>query len=249
MLYAPSQHLMHIFRRLLDFILPTSCSYCRSLIGDSPFPFICAECWADFSPLQGPVCPRCGRPFESPDALTYSPEHTCGQCRKVSPHYDQALSVGQFEGSLREAIHQFKYRPCRSLGRPLSAWMASNVRLISDIDIVMPVPLHRKRLRQRGFNQALLLSHGVSSEFEIPLSVDNLVRNRFTKPQVGLSGEERIKNVEGAFAIRRPGEVEDKSVLLVDDVFTSGATMNECAAALKQSGAARVMALTLARAV
>jgi ComF family protein len=127
--------------------------------------------------------------------------------------------------------------------------MARNVRLISDIDIVMPVPLHRKRLRQRGFNQALLLSHGVSNAFKIPLSVDNLVRNRFTRPQVELSGEERIKNVEGAFAIRRPGEVEDKSVLLVDDVFTSGATMNECAAALKQSGAARVMALTLARAV
>jgi len=240
---------MHIFRRFLDFILPTACSYCRSPVADSPFPFICAQCWADFSPLLPPVCPRCGRPFESPDALTYSPEHTCGQCRKAAPHYDQALSVGYFEGPLREAIHQFKYRPCRALGRPLSAWMAGNVRLISDIDIVMPVPLHRKRLRQRGFNQALLLSHGVSSTFDIYLCVDNLVRCRFTRPQVELSGEERIKNVAGAFAIRRPGEVEDKSVLLVDDVFTSGATMNECAAALKQGGAARVTALTLARAV
>jgi ComF family protein len=127
--------------------------------------------------------------------------------------------------------------------------MARNVRLISDIDIVMPVPLHPKRLRQRGFNQALLLSHGVSGAFDIFLCVDNLIRCRFTRPQVELSGVERIKNVAGAFTIRRPGEVADKSVLLVDDVFTSGATMNECAAALKQGGASRVTALTLARAV
>lgn len=199
--------------------------------------------------MQGPVCPSCGRPFASSDALTYSPEHTCGQCRKILPSFDQALSVGQFEGPLREAIHQFKYRPCRSLGKPLSAWMARNLRLISEIDVVMPVPLHRKRLRQRGFNQALLLSYGVGSAFEIPLSVDNLIRSRFTRPQVELSGEERIKNVAGAFAIRRPGEVDGKSVLIVDDVFTSGATMNECAAVLKEGGAARVTALTLARAV
>ncbi len=127
--------------------------------------------------------------------------------------------------------------------------MARNLRLISEIDVVMPVPLHRKRLRQRGFNQALLLSYGVGSAFEIPLSVDNLIRSRFTRPQVELSGEERIKNVAGAFAIRRPGEVDGKSVLIVDDVFTSGATMNECAAVLKEGGAARVTALTLARAV
>ncbi len=127
--------------------------------------------------------------------------------------------------------------------------MVSNLLLISDIDLVMPVPLHRKRLIQRGFNQALLLSHGVGSAFGIPLSVDNLVRSRYTMPQVELSGEERIKNVAGAFAIRRPEEVEGKSVLIVDDVFTSGATMNECAATLKEGGAARVTALTLARAV
>lgn len=247
--YAPSHHPMHIFRRLLDFLLPASCSYCRSPLGDSPVPFLCVPCWADFSLIRTPVCPRCGRPFDSPDALTFSPEHVCGPCRKDPPNFDQALSVGHFEGPLREAIHQFKYRPCRSLARPLAAWLSENIRLVAQIDLVVPVPLHKKRLRQRGFNQALLLSHRLSTAFAIPLSVDNLVRVRSTRPQVELSGEERKQNVAGAFALRRPHEVEDKSVLLVDDVFTTGATMNECAAVLKDGGAAWITALSLARAV
>jgi ComF family protein len=163
--------------------------------------------------------------------------------------FDQALSIGYFEGSLREAVHQFKYRPCRALGRPLGEWMAKNVRLVSDIDIIMPVPLHTKRLRQRGFNQALLLAHRMSEAHRIPCSRDNLYRSRPTRPQVELTGAERIRNVAGAFALRKPGEVVERSVVLVDDVFTTGATMNECASVLKRAGAAQVTAFTLARAL
>jgi ComF family protein len=240
---------MHIFRRILDFILPTSCSFCNGRVGDSNIPFFCSTCWSDFSPIQGPLCPRCGRPFESPVALSSSPDHVCLACRQEPPLFDQALSVGYFEGSLREAVHQFKYRPCRSLGRPLGEWMVTNVRLVSDIDIIMPVPLHTKRLRQRGFNQALLLAYRMSEAHCIPCSCDNLYRSRPTRPQVELTGAERIQNVAGAFALRNPGEVVDRSVVLVDDVFTTGATMNECASVLKQAGAARVTAFTLARAL
>jgi ComF family protein len=157
--------------------------------------------------------------------------------------------VGQFEGPLREAVHQFKYRPCRSLGKPLGDWMVDRVSVLSGIDAVMPVPLHVKRLRQRGFNQALLLAHRMSERHRVPLSCDNLVRIRPTRPQVELTGDERIKNVKGAFALRQPGEVEDRHVVLIDDVFTTGATMNECAVVLKKAGAARVTAFTLARAI
>jgi ComF family protein len=163
--------------------------------------------------------------------------------------FDQALSTGQFEGPLREAIHQFKYRPCRSLGEPLGAWMADRVRLIRDVDMIMPVPLHLKRLRQRGFNQALLLAHGLSERFHVSLSCNNLVRVRPTRPQVELTGDERIKNVKGAFSLRKPGEVEARHIVIVDDVFTTGATMQECAAVLKKAGAGQVTALTLARAI
>jgi len=127
--------------------------------------------------------------------------------------------------------------------------MVNNVRLLTDIDVVIPIPLHTKRLRQRGFNQALLLAHAMSTASSIPLSWDNLVRVRPTRPQVELTGEERIKNVAGAFAVRRLNEITAKRVMLVDDVFTTGATMNECAAVLKDAGAAQVVAFTLARAL
>lgn len=240
---------MRFFGRILDLLLPTSCSYCNGPVGDSGIPYFCSACWSDFSPIQGPVCPSCGRPFDSPEALSHSPDHICLPCRKDPHQFDQALSAGQFEGPLREAVHQFKYRPCRSLGTPLGAWMAGMVRLVTDLDLVLPVPLHRKRLKERGFNQALLLAHEMSLAHRIPLSVDNLYRTRPTRPQVELSGAERIRNVAGAFALRRPVEVADKRVVIVDDVFTTGATMNECAAVLKEAGAAQVTAFTLARAI
>jgi len=240
---------LHFLHRILDVVLPSSCVYCRSSVSGSGIPYFCVSCWSDMDPMQGPVCPRCGRPFDSPDALTHSPGHRCRECRERPPAYDQALSAGYFEGPLREAIHQFKYRPCRSLGRPLGDWMVEKIRVLTDIDSIMPVPLHKQRLRRRGFNQALLLAHRMSMRFGIPLSCDNLFRSRPTRPQVELTGEERIRNVAGAFALRQPVEIEARHILLVDDVFTTGATMNECAVVLKNAGAAQVTAFTLARAV
>ncbi len=240
---------MRIFHHILDFFLPTACSFCKSPVADSGIPYFCSSCWKDFSSINGPVCPKCGRPFDSPEALSHSPEHFCLTCRQETPIFDQALSVGYFEGPLREAVHQFKYRPCRALGKPLAAWMAKNIRPVSDIDCIIPVPLHVTRLRHRGFNQALILAHELSRIFSIPLSYDNLARVRPTRPQVELSGDERIKNVSGAFALKYPDQLKDRDTLLIDDVFTTGATMNECAKVIKDAGASRVTALTVARAV
>lgn len=242
-------NLTRFLHHMLDILLPTACVSCGSSVGDSPAPYFCRSCWEDFSLLRGPVCPRCGRLFDSPEALSHSPGHLCLSCRQDLPHFDQSLSVGYFEGTLREAIHAFKYRPCRALGRPLARWMSANILLKPGIDLVMPVPLHTKRLRQRGFNQSLLLAYGISRAYGQDLSFDNLQRVRFTTPQVRLSGAERIANVSGAFRLRRPGEVAGRPVLLVDDVYTTGATVNECARVLKEAGADRVLVLTLARAV
>jgi ComF family protein len=240
---------MHLLRCFLDLLLPSSCAYCSSPLGDSTVPFFCSACWSDFSVLPGPFCPSCGKPFDSSEALTHSPAHECHACRLEPPRFDQALSVGYFEGSLREAVHQFKYRPCPALGKPLGVWMCGNLRVLTSIDIIMPVPLHRSRLRQRGFNQALLLARQLSTAGNIPLCYDNLWRIRPTRPQVELSGKDRVRNVAGAFALRRPPDVSGLSVLIVDDVFTTGATLNECADVLKNAGAVSVIALTLARAV
>jgi ComF family protein len=165
------------------------------------------------------------------------------------PSFDQALAVGYFEGPLREAVHQFKYRPCRALGRPLGQWMAEYIRLTAEIDMVVPVPLHSTRLKQRGFNQALLLADCISRQHSISLCFDTLLRVKPTRPQVELNEAERIKNVAGAFALCHPKTVALRRILLVDDVFTTGATMHECASVLKNAGAAQVTALTLARAV
>jgi ComF family protein len=236
-----------LFRRALDFLLPASCSYCRNPVAGSEIPRFCGHCWSDFTPVPGPVCPSCGRPFGSPASLAHSPEHECLACRIRPPHFDQALAAGLFEGPLREAIHVYKYRPVLALGKPLAEWMASKVRMTAQLDLAMPVPLHRKRLRHRGFNQALILARGISERFSLPLIYDNLARIRSTRPQVGLSVREREENVQGAFALLHPAEVRDKRILLIDDVFTTGSTMNECANVLKASGARSVTVLTLAR--
>jgi len=119
--------------------------------------------------------------------------------------------------------------------------------MTAHLDLAVPVPLHRKRLRHRGFNQALIQGHGISQRFSGPLLFDNLVRLRSTRPQVELSSHERMENVKGAFGLARPSEFQEKRVLLIDDVFTTGATMNECARVLKEAGAASVTVLTLAR--
>lgn len=239
--------IMNLFRRALDLLLPASCSYCRNPVAGSGIPRFCSQCWSELSPVPGPVCPSCGRPFGSPETLAQSPGHECLACRTRPPHFDQALAAGLFEGPLREAIHVYKYRPVRSLGKPLAAWMAQQVRMTVRLDLTLPVPLHKERLRHRGFNQALVLAHGISVRFSVPLLYDNLTRLRSTRPQVELSGRERTENVKGAFGLNRPSEVREKRVLLIDDVFTTGATMNECAKVLKDAGAASVTVLTLAR--
>ncbi len=240
---------MTVLETILDFLLPTSCAYCKSSVGDSGIALFCSNCWSDFTVMSGALCPVCGKQFGSPESLTHSPDHRCLSCRKAPPSFDQALSVGNFEGPLREAIHQFKYRPCRALARPLAAWMLKHIRPVSGVDCIIPVPLHISRLRQRGFNQALLLSQELGAAFSIPVSFDNLVRIRPTRPQVELTGEERRTNVQGAFALKKGSAVRDKAVLLVDDVYTTGATMNECSLVLKDAGVGSVTALTIAMAV
>ncbi len=240
---------MRLFRHILDYCFPSGCSHCGTGSGEFPVPFLCSSCWSDLSPVPAPVCPRCGRPFDSAEALSVSPDHTCWHCRKEPPDVDQAIAAGLFEGSLRQAIHVYKYRPLMALGRPLAEWMTGRIRKVEQLDVIMPVPLHATRLRKRGFNQALLLARSASEAYSIPLVYDNLTRVRPTRPQVELSGRERSANVKGAFALKRLREVAGKRVLLVDDVLTTGATMNECSRTLRDARAEAVIAMTLARTV
>lgn len=243
--------LQSVIKRFLHIVLPTLCRNCGKTLVEERQPFFCNRCWAGIRPIPPPVCPCCGEPFASSVALAYSPEHRCGDCRERLPAFDSARAVGYYQGVLVEAIHLFKYQAKTRLSRYLAALMVEAARKMPGVqeglDVVLPVPLHRGRLRQREFNQSLLLAHKLSRGLHVPLLIDVLERSRWTRPQVELDGEERRKNVRKAFVVKRPERIEGLRVLLVDDVYTTGATVNECAKVLKKAGAKAVHVLTLAR--
>lgn len=221
----------------------------------------CPECLETFKPVTAPFCISCGALFSSREGKN----HWCGACLKNPPPYNRARAAGLFEGSLMEAVHRFKYQEKTQFEKPLSALLLFCLMIYAHefaesgqaIDLVTPVPLHAKRFRERGFNQAFLLIRNWEemarlNHFALPfLSVDRqiLVRNRYTSSQTGLKKAERKKNIHGAFGLSGKRAVRGKHILLVDDVYTTGATVNECARVLLKAGARRVDVLTLARRV
>ena len=235
-----------IIRQLLHVVLPVECAACGANLTDDPVPFFCRRCWSSIKPLAGSACPRCGRPFASAVALTYSPAHLCRACRLRRPAYTGAWSLYPYEPPLQDAIRLFKYHGKVALADALGDLMLAALRQPPDVDLIMPVPLHPSRLREREFNQSLLLADRLNRRLHLPLSHTNLVRLRRTEPQTEFSRAERLKNLRKAFAVLRPDEVTDKRVLLVDDVMTTGTTVNECAKALRKAGAADVYVGTLA---
>jgi len=188
------------------------------------------------------ICQICGMPFVS----KISSHHTCSNCIKKKPPFSSARSIAVYDGVLLDAIHRFKYNGKTSIAKPLGSIMADRLPP-NNYDIIVPVPLHKKRLKHRGFNQSLLLARKISKRHKIPIDYLNLIRERLTEPQIKLKGKERLKNVKGAFAVRDKSVFKNKNVLIIDDVYTTGATINECARVLKKAGVKGVYALTLAR--
>jgi ComF family protein len=212
----------------------------------------CDDCWRMIRLITPPYCPCCGEPFRSPMALTSSPEYRCGACRAQPPHFDHARAIGRYEGPLRQAIHQFKYRGKLHLKQPLLRLALEHFDThfpTTVFDAIIPAPLHRERLMQREFNQATVLAKGLAHYLHVPMLEQLLVRVRSTRPQVELSGRERRQNVKQAFAVTDAAALEDKQVLVVDDVFTTGATLGEIARTIKVAGARQVDVFALARVV
>ncbi len=229
-----------MFKSLLDLFFLPSCPICEEGGNDG----ICHVCMAGMRFIQSPLCPFCGIPFSS----SVSSDHLCGDCMKKKRAFSLARSAGAYEGKLLDAIHLLKYRGKTALARPLASFLTNAIDCGS-YDIVIPVPLHRKRLQVRGFNQSLLLARIVAKKHRIPIDYLNLRRVRATAPQINLSGNERKANVRGAFEVRKGAPFSKKMVLLIDDVYTTGATVSECSKALKRAGAREVGVLTLARVV
>jgi ComF family protein len=179
-------------------------------------------------------------------------DHLCSACLTEERYFTKARAIALYEGLLAETVSRFKYQGASRLAKPLGALLGEYQDLefsFAEFDLILAVPLHSRRLRQRGFNQSMLLARRLSQRHSIPLDFASLHRTRHTQPQTHLSGSERQKNIRGAFQVRRPGVISGKHILLIDDVFTTGATVQECSKVLLEAGAKRVDVLTLARAL
>ena len=236
-----------LLQETLLLVYPPICAGCVRLC-HSGEPF-CPDCCLALDLIAEPYCPLCGIPF---GAETTS-NHLCGNCLWSVHLFDRARAAGFYQGLIREVIHRFKYGGKTFLVRPLTRMLIApgkELTRLHRIDTIVPVPLHYRRLRQRGFNQASLLARRVGSLLQLPVDYSNLKRTRWTEPQIGLSRKQRAENVKGAFSLKVPEKVKDKGVLLVDDVLTTGETVDQCVKALKKNGGAReVVVLTVARTV
>lgn len=220
---------MALLHGLADLLFPPACQICR-IPGEFP---LCAACRAGFRLIHAPVCQKCGKPLRGPPDLIF----TCIPCRHRRTYFRQARAAGVYDGSLREAIHSFKFGRRRALAEPLGRLMAEVAAadaMLSAAQLVVPIPLHPRRLRERGFNQAELLAAAVSKRLGVPMAADVLTRTRSTEAQSGLTQDERRANVRGAFAATC--QIDAARVLLVDDVLSTGFTASECARQLRQHG-------------
>lgn len=246
-----------LYQVLLNAVFPPRCLICG--LGDGrplgrfvaeerhrTAPFFCEPCRKSFKRVVSPVCSQCGVPFVSREGR----DHRCSTCLSEQRYFTRARAFGLYEGKLMEAVHRFKYGRRIALAGPLSALVRGAFLGFwrrGGIDLVVPVPLHVKRLRERGFNQAYLLARTWAKEEGLELDGLFLRRHRYTEPQTTLRRAARSRNIKGAFSLRHPGGAKGRKILLVDDVYTTGATVNECARVLIKAGARSVDVLTLAR--
>ncbi len=227
----------------LDLLLPPRCLKCGVTVASSGA--LCAGCWHSIAFLGQPCCSCCGLPFEfAMDAAAL-----CGQCSAAAPDFDRARAVLRYDDESRGLILAFKHGDRLHLAPAFGQWMRrAGAELLADADALVPVPLHWTRLFARRYNQAAILAHALRAAGGPPVAIDWLIRRRRTPSQGTRNAAGRRRNVQGAFRLG-PREVTGKRIVLIDDVFTTGATVSECARILRRAGAARVDVLTLARTV
>ena len=220
----------------LDWLYPPNCGGCGATGARW-----CIECSQKTIEITPPICPTCGNPNKK--------DETCLRCKDSPPFYTSLRSYTVFGGSIREAIHKLKYQRDIGLGAALAPFMIHSIAKLNwSLDLITSVPLGLVRFKERGYNQANLLARPIALFFKIPFSSHALSRTRETRTQVGLSVAERMENMSGAFQAKEQ-LVKGKAILVVDDVATSGATLNACAKALLDVGASSVYGFSLARAV
>jgi len=255
-IWRNSSGVLHALRSLLDLIFPPVCALCgddvsgsqKGASGDFLWKgwAICGECLKEVNWLRPPFCPRCAMPMKSGVVSS----HLCGDCLASPPPFSSARALLVYGDEVFPLLHRMKYGPEASLARFMGVLLARHFLWeIRDLGIerVVPIPLHKKRLVERGFNQAALMARPIARALEIPLELRCLVKVRPTSPQVGLKRSERVANLKGAFAVTEKARISGKRLLLVDDVYTTGTTLSEASRCLLKAGAKEVHVITFAR--
>jgi ComF family protein len=241
----------------LDLLFPALCPVCEVPLAAGRRDPLCGACWSGIVRYRGTGCPRCGLPLSGgrpepglevvADVSGEAGPLPCAACAASPPSFDYARSAAVYTGTVREALHAFKFGGRRALARPLAALVVEACDIPTDVEALVPVPLAPGRERERGFNQSRLIAERLAGALAVPVRPRWLRRSRPTRPQSELGAEERRDNVRDAF--RAAAAVAGRHVVIVDDVLTTGATSGECARALRAAGARRVGVLTVARAV
>ncbi len=241
------QGLKRAARAALDLVYPPACVGCRRPVAE-PGAF-CGDCWQQIQFLDGPVCACCGAPFE----FDPGPDTLCGACHAKPPAYDKARAVMRYDDTSKSPILALKHGDRLDLSPAFARWLARGGRgLLDETEAIVPVPLHRRRLWTRRYNQAAELARALSRHSGKPYIPEGLIRARATPSQGAMrSAKARRRNMLGAFKVspRHKSAIAGRNVLLIDDVLTTGATVDACARALKRAGAAKVLVLALARVV
>ena len=238
-------HTSELFQAAVSLLYPATCTICGKNVRAGEY--LCDACEVKIVRIAPPFCETCSEPFEG----SITGAFTCANCAHRTIYFDAAVAAYRGRGIVREVIHEFKYGRQMHLRHLIAGWLhaALDDERLRDVSIhlIVPVPLHPARQRERGFNQASLLAESLSVETSIPSRLV-LERIRYTTTQTALDRSERMENLHNAFRLRKNADVRGLRVLLIDDVLTTGSTLSECARILKCAGAISVHAATAARA-
>lgn len=235
--------IQQLFETAITFLFPAQCKVCEKNIGLESIPYLCNGCWDSLEIVTPPWCEICG--IQNVDGV-------CDVCATAPPRYGKLRTVAFYDAILQRIIHLYKFEKRKSLAKHLSDMMVNHIPNdcnLKEYDYILPIPIHKNRLRERGFNQSTLIAQGISNEIGIDICTDAIVRSRNTSPQSSLTRDARQTNVVGAFGIKNRNLIKGKRILILDDVFTTGATVNEAVNMLWNEDPIEIDVLTLARTV
>ncbi len=231
-----------LYKAFINLIYPFKCQVCDTALHHNAANSICLNCKQEIEINLPPFCDKCGRPLQTN-------KYSCKHKHQNLSHIDRAWIACNYQGTIRTLIHNIKYSNKLSLinfAASICCNFAEKFIDLNEIDYITYVPLDRQKKKQRDFNQSELIARKIAKHFNIKLLNKTLLKVRPTRPQIEVSGRERLSNLTGAFKIKRNNLIKDKCVLIIDDVLTTGSTLNECAGCLKQAGACSVLTLALA---